>query len=50
MDTIRIFGIGDSRDITVTNTGGDTVIDYGHGTITIEDQTLSRDDIALVFT
>ncbi|TDK47475.1 calcium-binding protein [Antarcticimicrobium luteum] len=47
-DTIRIVG-GSAADLSVTVSGSDTVIDYGDGTIVLEDQTLTRDDITFEF-
>lgn len=47
-DTITIVG-GAPGEVSVTTSGGNTVIDYGNGTITIEDQTLTRDQITFEF-
>ena len=47
-DTIAIVG-GAPGDLSVTTSGGDTIIDYGNGTITIQDQTLTQDQITFEF-
>ncbi len=47
-DTITIVE-GASDEVSVTTKGGNTIIDYGNGTITIEDQILTRDQITFEF-
>ena len=47
-DTITIVE-GASDEVSVTTKGGNTIIDYGNGTITIEDQILTRDQITFEY-
>jgi len=47
-DTITIVE-GASDEVHVTTRGGNTIIDYGNGTITIEDQILTRDQITFEY-
>ena len=47
-DTITIVE-GASDEVRVTTKGGNTIIDYGNGTITIEDQILTRGQITFEY-
>ena len=47
-DTITIVE-GAADEVRVTTKGGNTIIDYGNGTITIEDQILTRDQITFEY-